>query len=56
MDKNSEHSWLFSSNFIETTVSNMNFHNDCVYLKVKPRYIHLNKSYSHEALLKDIVF
>lgn len=54
MDNNSEHSWLFSSNFIETTVSNMNFH--CVYLKVKPRYIHLNKSYSHEALLKDIVF
>lgn len=34
MDKNSEHNWLYSSNFIETTVSNMNFH--CVYLKVKP--------------------
>lgn len=34
MDKNSEHNWLFSSNFIETTVSNMNF--NCVYLKVKP--------------------
>lgn len=52
MDKNSEHNWLFSSNIIETRVSNKY----CVYLKIKPQYIHLNKSYCHEALLKDIVF
>lgn len=53
MDKNSEHSWLFSSNFIETTVSNMNF--DCVFLKIKPQYIHVNKSYRYEAMLEEII-
>lgn len=53
MVKNSEHNWLFSSNFRETTVSNMNF--DCVYLKIKPRYIHLNKSYRYEAILEEII-